>query len=131
MIKAIKTDKAPAAIGPYSQAVVANGFVFCSGQVGINPETGTLADGIENQTHQVLKNLQSVLEEAGSSLEHIIKTTIFLTNVDDFSKVNEVYTKYFTHYKPARATVGVSSLPKSSQSTTPLIEIDATAVINS
>ncbi len=126
MIKTISTKNAPTPFGPYSQAIVANGFVFCSGQIGTNPQTGILANGVEEQAHQILKNLQGVLEEANSSLEHVLKTTIFITNISDFSKINSIYEEYFPAHKPARATVEVSNLPKGA-----LIEIEAIAVASS
>lgn len=121
-MKTIHTDSAPKAVGPYSQAIVSNGLVFCSGQIGLDPEKQTLVEGIEAQTHQVLKNLQAVLEEAGSSLDQVIKTTIYVKDMNDFAAVNEIYGSYFSEHKPARATVEVSSLPKGA-----IIEIDAIA----
>jgi len=123
-IKIIKSEKAPKAIGPYSQALVIDNFVFCSGQIGIDPKTGNLVDGVENQTRQILENLKNVLEEAGSSLDKVVKTTIFLTNINDFAKVNEIYGQYFSLHKPARSTVCVASLPKKA-----LIEIEAIALL--
>ncbi len=112
MLKRISTDKAPAAIGPYSQAVVFGNTVFTSGQIPINPETGNVeAKGITEQTEQVMKNLGAVLAEAGSSYEKAIKTTCFLADISDFSAFNEVYAKYFTE-KPARSCVAVKDLPK-------------------
>jgi len=128
MLKQIHTDKAPQAIGPYSQAIVANGFVFCSGQVGVNPQTKTLADDVEKQTRQVMKNLQEVLKAAGVDFSYVVKTTIYLKNIADFPKVNTIYGEYFPEDKPARATVEVSSLPKGSFSKSPLVEIDAIAI---
>jgi 2-iminobutanoate/2-iminopropanoate deaminase len=122
-IKIINSKKAPAAIGPYSQALVVGEFVFCSGQIGIDPKTSNLVQGIENQTKQILENLKNILEEAGSSLDKVIKTTIFLTNINDFQKVNEIYGQYFSFHKPARSTVCVASLPKGA-----LIEIEAIAL---
>lgn len=111
MIK-IHTDNAPAAIGPYSQAIKANGLVFTSGQIPLNPETNTVeAEGIEAQTHQICKNLKAVLEESGSSLEKAVKTVCFLADMNDFAKFNEVYAQYFTG-KPARSCVAVKTLPK-------------------
>ncbi len=124
MPKQINTNNAPAAIGPYSQAIVANGFIFCSGQLGLDPQTGNLVEGIENQTHQIIKNLQAVLQEAGSDLNKVIKTTILLKDITDFAKVNEIYGSYFSETKPARATYEVSNLPKNG-----LIEIEAIASI--
>ena len=121
-MKAVHTDNAPKAIGPYSQAIVTSDFIFCSGQIGLDPQTQEMAEGLEAQAHQVMKNLQSVLTEAGSSLSHVVKTTIFVIDIGDFAKVNEIYARYFHDHKPARATVEVSSLPKGA-----LIEIEAIA----
>ena len=109
---AIHTDNAPAAIGPYSQAIKAGGFVFTSGQIAINPASGNVeADTIEGQTEQVMKNLSAVLTEAGSSLEKAVKTVCFLADMNDFAAFNEIYGKYFTS-KPARSCVAVKTLPK-------------------
>ena len=111
-MKKIYTDKAPAAIGPYSQAVISGSLVFTSGQIAINPATGNVeVEGIEAQTEQVMKNLGAVLEAAGSSYEKAIKNVCFLKNMDDFSLFNEVYGRYFTE-KPARSCVAVAALPK-------------------
>lgn len=119
----IASPNAPAAIGPYSQAIVYNGIVYCSGQIPLDPETGEMkAVTIEDQTHQVMKNLQAVLETAGSGLSGIIRTTIYLQNLENFAKVNEVYASYLSKPYPARATVEVSKLPRGSQ-----VEIDAVA----
>ncbi len=110
----IATNNAPQAIGPYSQAVVYNGVVYCSGQIPIDPETGELLEGsIQDKTHRVIKNLEAVLEEAGSSLTKVIKCSIFLASMDDFAAVNEVYGTYFSTEPPARETVAVKTLPKS------------------
>ncbi len=125
MIKTVTTDKAPAAVGPYSQALEVNGFVFCSGQIGIDPKTGNLVDGFENQARQVLSNLKAVLIEAGSDFEHVVKTTVYIKNMNDYPLFNKVYGEYFKNNKPARATVEVSRLPKDC-----LIEIEAIAVKN-
>jgi len=123
--KIIETDKAPKPIGPYSQAVHFGDLLFTSGQIAINPETGELLNGnIEEQTNLVLENLKAVLSEAGSSLDKVIKTTIFLKDMNDFSKVNEIYSKYFGASKPARSTVEVSCLPKNV-----LVEIDCVAAV--
>ncbi|RZA24935.1 MAG: RidA family protein [Proteobacteria bacterium] len=120
---AIATPDAPAAIGPYSQAIVHNGIVYCSGQIPLDPESGEMkAQTIEEQTHQVMKNLSAVLEAAGSGLSGVIRTTIYLQNLDHFAKVNEVYASYLSKPFPARATVEVSKLPRAS-----LVEIDAIA----
>ena len=124
MIKKISTDKAPSAIGPYSQAVVFGNLVFTSGQIPINPETGSVdAVGIVLQTEQVMKNLGAILESTGSSFEKAIKTTCFLADMSDFTEFNEVYAKYFTE-KPARSCVAVKSLPKGV-----LVEVEVIAEI--
>ena len=123
--KIIKTDKAPKPIGPYSQAIQFGNLLFTSGQIAIDPNTGDLLDGnVEEQTSLVLENLKAVLSEAGSSLDKVIKTTIFLKDMNDFVKVNEMYSKYFGESKPARSTVEVSCLPKNV-----LVEIDCIAAI--
>ncbi len=112
MIEKINTDKAPQAIGPYSQAVVHGGLVYTSGQIAINPDTGNVeATDIEGQTEQIMKNLNEVLKAAGASFETAVKTTCFLADMNDFSAFNEVYGKYFTS-NPARSCVAVKSLPK-------------------
>lgn len=112
-MKEISTQNAPAAIGPYSQAVISNGFVFGSGQIALLPNGELLSGDVSKQTHQVMKNIQSILNEIGLSLENIVKTTIFLKNIKDFTKVNEIYASYLTNkIKPARSTVEVSNLPK-------------------
>lgn len=122
--RVISTDKAPAAIGPYSQAIAANGFVFVSGQIPLDPETGQLVSGgIKEQTARAMENLRAVLEAAGSSLEGVVKTTIYLTDMSSFPVVNEVYGGHFASAPPARATIEVSRLPKDV-----LVEIDAIAV---
>ena len=123
MKKVISTPKAPAAIGPYSQAIEINDMIFTSGIIPINPANGTLVDGsIEEQTKQVFDNMKGLLEDAGSSLDKIIKTTVFIKNMDDFSRVNEVYASYFTGDFPARSCVEVARLPKDV-----LIEVEAIA----
>ena len=112
MLKKVATNNAPAAIGPYSQAIIAGGVVYTSGQIPINPESGNVeAKGITAQTEQVMKNLGAVLEAAGTSYEKAIKTTCFLADIADFAAFNEVYAKYFTE-KPARSCVAVRDLPK-------------------
>ncbi|MGA7280006.1 MAG: RidA family protein [Desulfocapsaceae bacterium] len=124
-MKQIVTDKAPAAFGPFSQAIAANGMVFTSGALPIAPETGALVDGgIEKQTHQTLKNLQAVVEAAGTSMEKIVQVVIYLTDMKDFHKMNEVYASYFDEHLPARATVGVAALAKGA-----LVEIQAIAAV--
>jgi 2-iminobutanoate/2-iminopropanoate deaminase len=108
----IKTDRAPQAMGPYSQAVKTNGFVYVSGQVAINPATGQfIAGGISEQTEQVLRNLTAVLEAAGTGLDRVIKSTVFLADMADFAAMNEVYAKFFANDPPARATVQAARLP--------------------
>ncbi|MEK7096700.1 MAG: RidA family protein [Patescibacteria group bacterium] len=121
-IKIVSTEKAPAVVGPYSQALEVNNFIFCSGQIGIDPKTNTLVEGIEKQTTQVLKNLEIVLLSAGSKLNKVVKTTIYLKSMADYVLVNQIYGSFFKENKPARATVEVSRLPKDA-----LIEIDAIA----
>ena len=124
-MKEIQTASAPAAIGPYSQAVSSNGMVFFSGQIPLDPKTGeVVAGGISKQTHQVLKNLASVLAAAGGSWKDIVKTTIFLTDLTDFAQVNEIYGSYLSEPYPARATVQVAALPKGVS-----VEIDAIAIL--
>lgn len=124
MIRKISTDKAPAAIGPYSQATVFGNMVFTSGQIPINPNTGNVdAVGISDQTEQVMKNLDAVLSEAGSSFEKAIKTTCFLSDMSNFAAFNEVYARYFTE-NPARSCVAVKDLPKGV-----LVEVEVIAYI--
>jgi 2-iminobutanoate/2-iminopropanoate deaminase len=107
------TNKAPKPVGPYSQAVEAGGFLFCSGQIAIDPKTDQVITGpIEEQTKLVMENIRNVLENAGLSFHSVVKTTIFLINMDDFAKVNEIYGRYFTEQPPARSTIGVAALPK-------------------
>ena len=125
MIKIISTKNAPTVVGPYSQALEVNGFIFCSGQIGIDSKTGKVDPTIEGQTRQTLNNLQAVVKTSGSDFDHVVKITIYLTNMADYAKVNEIYAGYFTKNKPARATVAVASLPREV-----LIEIDAIAVKN-
>ena len=109
----IHSDGAPKAIGPYSQAVAANGFLFASGQIPMDPETGELVKGsVAEQTHRVFKNLIAVLEEAGTSLDRVVKTTCFLGDMEDFAEMNAVYAEYFGDHRPARATVQAGALPK-------------------
>jgi 2-iminobutanoate/2-iminopropanoate deaminase len=109
----IRTDKAPKPVGPYSQAVEAGGFVFCSGQISIDPATDQVRTGpIEEQTNQVIENIQAVLGAAGLNLNNVIKSTIYLTNMNDFTAVNEIYARYFVEQPPARTTIAVSALPK-------------------
>ena len=120
----VKTDGAPEAIGPYAQAVVANGLVFCSGQIPINPKSGAIeVVGAAEQTMQVLLNLRAVLEAAGSGLNKVLKTTVFLTDIGDFPAVNKVYAEMFGGHTPARSTVQVARLPKCAK-----VEIEAIAL---
>lgn len=120
----VHTDNAPAAIGPYSQAVVCGNMVYTSGQIAIDPKTGDLvAGGINEQTEQIMKNLEAVLREAGSGFDKVVKTTCFLADIGDFAAFNEIYGKYFTG-KPARSCVAVRSLPKGA-----LAEVEVTAVL--
>lgn len=108
----VSTEKAPAAIGPYSQAQIVNGLVFTSGQIGIDPATGALVDGIEAQAHQVFKNLTELLKAAGSDMSKVIKTCVFIKDMNDFAAVNKIYAGYFTDPFPARSCVEVARLPK-------------------
>ena len=113
MIRTVATEKAPAALGPYSQAIRANGMIYCSGQIPINPATGAIeAQTIEEQTTQAITNLKNVLEKAGSSLAKVVKTTVFIKNMNDFAALNKVYAELFGDTKPARSCVEVARLPK-------------------
>ncbi len=118
----ISTDKAPSAIGPYSQAIEYNGIIYTSGQIALTKDGEMRENDIEVQTRQVLNNLEKILEEANSNLNNVIKTTIYLVNIEDFAIVNEVYASFFKEHKPARVTVAVKELPKNA-----LIEIEAIA----
>ena len=111
-MKTVSTEKAPAAIGPYSQAQISGGFVFASGQIPIIPETGLLAEGLEAQAHQVFRNITALLAAAGSDISKAVKTTVFIKNMNDFGKINEIYAQYFTSPCPARSCVEVAWLPK-------------------
>ena len=123
-MKEIQSTAAPAAIGPYSQAIEANGMVFASGQIPIDPSTGNIVEGgIEQQTHQSLRNVKAVLEAAGTDLAHVVKTTVFLSSITDFANMNEVYAQYFSQPFPARSAVAVKDLPKGA-----LVEIAVLAV---
>ena len=123
MKKVISTAEAPKAIGPYSQALEAGGFIFVSGQIPLIPATGEIVEGsVEVQTARVLENLKAILEAAGASLEDVVKTTVYITNMDDFAKVNGIYGQYFQENPPARVCVEVSKLPKGA-----LVEIDVIA----
>lgn len=124
-IKAISTDLAPKAVGPYSQAVVSNGFIFISGQIPIDPKTNTLStDTFASQVRLVLNNISAILTEASSSLDNVLKTTVFIKDINKFSEFNEIYAEYFKNNKPARSLVEVSNLPKGA-----LIEIEVIAKI--
>lgn len=123
----VSTDSAPAALGPYSQAIILDDMVYASGQIALDPATGQLAEGdVQAQTHRALHNLSAVLEAAGSSLAHVVKTTVFLTNMSNFAAMNEVYATYFGDTPPARSTVAVAELPKGAQ-----VEIEAIAARSS
>ncbi|HHW07664.1 MAG TPA: RidA family protein [Clostridia bacterium] len=124
MQQPVISDKAPAAIGPYSQAVKVGNFVFTSGQLGIDPQTGNLEGDIKAQTRQALLNLQSVLEAAGSGLDRVVKTTVFLADINEFAAMNEVYAGFFKGVPPARSAVQAANLPKGAR-----VEIEAVAVI--
>lgn len=124
MRQIVQTKQAPDAIGPYSQAVIANGFVFTSGQIPIDPATGQfVSGGIAEQTQQVLKNLTAVLEAAGTGLQQVVKTTVYLADMQDFTAMNEVYAKFFSAQPPARSTVQAARLPKDAR-----VEIDVVAL---
>ncbi len=124
--KIINTESAPAAIGPYSQSVLAGNILFISGQLPIDPETGKFAgNDIKSQTEQSLKNIESILEKAGCTMDNVVKTTVLLNDMGDFAKMNEVYAKFFTKDYPARAAYEVAKLPKDA-----LVEIEAVAVVD-
>jgi 2-iminobutanoate/2-iminopropanoate deaminase len=123
-MKIVSTKQAPQAIGPYSQAIIANGFVFTSGQIALSAEGKFLDEDIQTQTKQVLKNLSEILKSSGSSLEKVVKTTIFLSDINDFTAVNEIYAQTFGSHKPSRSTIGVKSLPKNAK-----VEIEAIALV--
>ena len=111
-MKTVSTNKAPAAIGPYSQAQIVGDLVFCSGQIPVIPETGALAQGLEAQANQVFKNIAALLSAAGSDISKVVKTTVFIKNMDDFAAINAIYAQYFTEPFPARSCVEVARLPK-------------------
>ena len=122
-MKVISTTKAPAAIGPYSQAIEVNGFVYASGQIPIDPATGQFVEGgIKEQTRQSLTNAQNILKEAGTDLSHVVKTTVYLSDIANFAPMNEVYAEFFTEPYPARSAVAVKDLPKGA-----LVEIEVLA----
>lgn len=125
-MNAIHTEKAPAAIGPYSQAIKAGNFIYASGQLPIDPTTGAFPEGgIKEQTHQSLKNAQAILKEAGADLTNVVKTTVFLSDIANFGAMNEVYSQYFQAPFPARSAVAVKDLPKGA-----LVEIEVIAVVD-
>ncbi len=111
-MKVVSTEKAPAAIGPYSQARISGGLVYTSGQIGIIPETGAVAEGLEAQAHQVFKNLTELLKAAGSDMSKVVKTTVFIKDMNDFAAINAIYAQYFAEPYPARSCVEVARLPK-------------------
>lgn len=123
-MRVISTKKAPAAIGPYSQGVLVNNLFFSSGQIPLTAEGVMVSEKIEEQTHQVFHNLQTLLEEAGASFETVIKATVFIKNMDDFAVINEIYGEYFSDHKPARSCVEVARLPKDA-----LLEIEVIALV--
>ncbi|MBQ2456865.1 MAG: RidA family protein [Bacteroidaceae bacterium] len=123
-MKAVHTTQAPAAIGPYSQAIEVNGFVFASGQIPIDPATGEFVEGgIQEQTRQALTNASNILKQAGTDLAHVVKTTVFLSSITDFAAMNEIYAQFFTEPYPARSAVAVKDLPKGA-----LVEVEVLAV---
>ncbi|WP_182504019.1 RidA family protein [Peribacillus huizhouensis] len=124
MMKSIHTNEAPAAIGPYSQGIIVNNLFFSSGQIPLTAEGEMVTGDVREQTHQVFNNLKAVLKEAGASLETVIKATVFIKSMDDFSSINEVYGEYFSTHKPARSCVEVARLPKDA-----LIEIEVVALV--
>ena len=120
----IKTEKAPGALGPYSQAVKIGNMVYTSGQLGMDPQTGELREDLSSQAHQVFKNLKAVLEAAGTDMDHVVKTLVFLADMNDFVAVNDIYKEYFTGDYPARSAVEVARLPKDAK-----LEIEVIAVV--
>ncbi len=121
-MKVLHSRIAPQPIGPYSQGIEIDGFLFLSGQIGLKPETGQLADGLAQQTHQVIENIRTILQSVGCSLSSVVKSTVYLKNMNDFAEFNEIYSEYFSENPPARTTVEVSALPRNA-----LIEIEITA----
>lgn len=121
----IQTQHAPAAIGPYSQAICAGNLVFASGQLGLDPQTGKLQDGVEAQARQALANVKALLAAAGTSVERVVKVTLFLANMADFAKVNAIYSEVFNHEPPARSTIQVAALPLGG-----LVEIEVVALVD-
>lgn len=123
-MRIVSTEKAPAAIGPYSQGIVVNNIFYSSGQIPLTPKGDIVSGGVVEQTHQVVQNLKAVLEEAGASLETVVKATVFIKNMNDFATINEVYGEYFSQHKPARSCVEVARLPKDV-----LLEIEVIALV--
>jgi len=123
-MKVVQTNQAPAAIGPYSQGIIVNNLFYSSGQIPLTPEGTMVEGGVKEQTHQVFQNLNAVLSEAGASFDTVVKATVFIKNMDDFSSVNEVYGEYFSVNKPARSCVEVARLPKDA-----LVEIEVVALV--
>lgn len=119
----VETKKAPGALGPYSQAIKVNGMVYTSGQLGLDPETGQMPDDLEGQAHLAFKNLRAILEAAGTDMDHVVKTLVFLSDMDNFVPVNDIYQQYFTKDFPARSAVEVARLPRDAK-----IEIEAIAI---
>lgn len=124
MLKQISTDKAPKAVGPYSQAIVTGSLVYLSGQIGLDPATSALADGVEDQLVQIMKNIDAVLTASGSDFDHVVKTTIYLIDMADYTKVNEMYATYFPKICPARSCVSVAALPRGAK-----IEVEVVAEV--
>ena len=125
MIEIVATDRGPKAIGPYSQGIKANGFVFLSGQIALDPQTQQIVEGdVARQTERVLENLKGIVEAAGSSIQRVVKTTVFLADINDFAAMNEVYARYFTAHPPTRSTVEVARLPRDVR-----VEIDLIALL--
>ncbi|MDO4618112.1 MAG: RidA family protein [Clostridia bacterium] len=124
-MKEIKTNTAPQAIGPYSQAIEVGGMLYTSGQIPVNPETGLIPDGVENQANQAFTNLKNLISSAGASIENTVKTTVFIKNIEDFTKINEIYATYFAEPFPARSCVEVARLPKDV-----LLEVEAIVKIS-
>lgn len=123
-MRVVQTNKAPAAIGPYSQGIIVNNLFFSSGQIPLTPSGELVQGGIKEQTHQVFKNIEALLAEAGASLDSVVKATVFIKNMDDFGEMNEVYGQYFSTHKPARSCVEVARLPKDV-----LVEIEVIALV--
>lgn len=123
-MRTISTESAPAAIGPYSQGIVVNNMFYSSGQIALTPEGELVDGGVVEQTHQVFRNLQAVLGAAGATFDTVVKTTVFIKNMDDFATINEIYAQYFTNHKPARSCVEVARLPKDV-----LLEIEVIALV--